>query len=58
MEVSGQLHTLTALPPGKNPHSRFIGGYVGPRAGLDVVVKSKSNHNHPVVELVVSRYAD
>jgi hypothetical protein len=34
MEVSGQLHALAALPPGKKP-------LVGPRAILDAVMKRK-----------------
>jgi hypothetical protein len=32
MEVSGQLHDPAVLPPG----THLIGGWVGPRAGLDV----------------------
>jgi hypothetical protein len=35
MEVSGQLHAAAALPPVKNPGTHWIGGWVGPRAGLD-----------------------
>jgi hypothetical protein len=35
MGVGGQLHAPAALPPGKRPGTRFIGGWVGPRAGLD-----------------------
>jgi len=42
MEVSGQLHAPVALPPGKEPPvTHWIGGCVGPRAGLDAVVKKK-----------------
>jgi hypothetical protein len=37
MEVSGQLHVPAALPP--VPH--WIGGWVGPRVGLDAVEKRK-----------------
>jgi hypothetical protein len=40
MEVSGQLHELAALPPGKQPpgiHS--TGVRVGPRTDLDDVEK-------------------
>jgi hypothetical protein len=33
MEVSGQLHALAALPPGKGP--------LGPRAVVDTVLKRK-----------------
>jgi hypothetical protein len=34
MGVSGQLHDPAALPPGKRPGTHFIGGWVGPKAGL------------------------
>jgi len=43
MEVSGQPHALAALFLGKEfPSTHWIGGWVGPRAGLDVVAKKKS----------------
>jgi hypothetical protein len=35
MRVGGQLHAPAALPPGKRPGTYCIGGWVGPRAGLD-----------------------
>jgi hypothetical protein len=35
MWVGGICHTPAALPPGKRPGTHFIGGWVGPRAGLD-----------------------
>jgi hypothetical protein len=42
MEVSFQLHTPAALPPGKEPRgTHCTGGRVGPRAGLDSVEQSK-----------------
>jgi hypothetical protein len=42
MEVSGQLHAPAALPPGKGPPgTRWMGGWVGPRAGLDAVENRK-----------------
>jgi hypothetical protein len=42
MEVSGQLHAPAALPKGKQPPgTHWIGGWVGPRAGLDAVKKGK-----------------
>jgi hypothetical protein len=41
MRVGGQLLTPTALPPGKRPGTHFIGGWVGPRAGLDGCGKSR-----------------
>jgi hypothetical protein len=40
--MSGQLHTLAALPPGERaPGTHWIGGSVGPRAGLDDMEKRK-----------------
>jgi hypothetical protein len=53
MEVSGQLHALAALPLGKEQLvSHWIGGWMGPRASLDMVAKRKipslcweSNHH-------------
>jgi hypothetical protein len=42
MEVRGQLHAHTALPPGKQPPgTHCIGGWVGPRTDLDVMEKRK-----------------
>jgi hypothetical protein len=38
--VSGQLHAPVALPPGeRGPITLWIGGWMGPRAGLDDVEK-------------------
>jgi hypothetical protein len=38
MEVSGQLHAPTALPPRERaPGTHWIGGWVGPRAVLDTI---------------------
>jgi hypothetical protein len=40
MDVSGQLHAPAALHPGERvPGIHWIGGWVGPRAGLDAVTK-------------------
>jgi hypothetical protein len=58
MDVSGQLHAPTALPPGKQSlFTLRIGGWVGPSAVLDAVVKRKiriqeSNPKTPIVPLV------
>jgi hypothetical protein len=42
MEVSGQLHAPAALPARERGLGiRWIGGWVGPRAVLDAVVKRK-----------------
>jgi hypothetical protein len=42
MEVSGQLHVTAALPSGERALSAHrIGGWVGPRAGLDTAEKRK-----------------
>jgi hypothetical protein len=43
MEVNGQLHASIALLPGKSdPGTHWIGGWVGPRVGLEVVEKGKN----------------
>jgi hypothetical protein len=34
LEVSGQLHAPVSLPWGKSPGTSWIGGWVGPTAGL------------------------
>jgi hypothetical protein len=39
--MSGQFHHPTALPWERAPGTHWIGGWVGPRAGLDVVEKKK-----------------
>jgi hypothetical protein len=41
MEVSGKHHTLATLPPGNIPNAHLIKGWVGPRAGLDVLENRK-----------------
>jgi hypothetical protein len=62
MEVSGQLHFT---PSERAPGTRWIGGWVGPRAVLDAVVKRKipsplreSNPRAPIVQPVAQRYTD
>ena len=45
MGVGGQRHAPTALPPGKRPHTHCIGGWVGPRAGLDGCGNSHPNRD-------------
>jgi hypothetical protein len=40
MQMNGQLYTPAALPLGKEPAGiHWIGGWVGPTAGLDTVEK-------------------
>jgi len=39
--MDGQLHALIALAPGKRPGNDYIGGWVGPRAGVNVRRKSR-----------------
>jgi hypothetical protein len=41
MGVGGQHQAPAALPPGKIPDTHCIGGWVGPRAGLDGCGKSR-----------------
>jgi hypothetical protein len=66
LEVSGQLYAPAALSPGKrSPGIRWIGGWVGPRAVLDAVVKKEilsprreSNPRTSIVQPVAQRYTD
>jgi hypothetical protein len=41
MGVCGQRHVPAALSPGKRPGTHFIGGWVGPSAGLEGCRKSR-----------------
>jgi hypothetical protein len=41
MTVSGQRHAPAALPLGKKPGTDWVGGWVGPSAGLDGWGKSR-----------------
>jgi hypothetical protein len=44
MEASGQLHDAAALPQDKQTLLSYtIGGWVGPRAGLDAMEKRKTS---------------
>ena len=42
MKMNGKPHDPAALPPGKNAGTHCIGGWVGSRAGLEVLDKSLS----------------
>jgi len=45
MEVSGQLHAPAALLPRKeSPGTHWIGGWVGPRAGILTVTYPSQDH--------------
>jgi hypothetical protein len=60
--MSGKLHAPAALPPGKEPpRTRWVRGWVGPKAGMDTVVTRKilsppgiesPNPDHPARSLV------
>jgi hypothetical protein len=58
--VGGQLHAPAALPPGNRPGTHCIGGWVGPRAGLDGCEKSRPppGFDPRTVQPVASRYTD
>ena len=45
MRVGSKCHVPTALAPGKRAGARCTGGWVGPRAGLDVYRKSRSHRD-------------
>jgi hypothetical protein len=60
MDVSGQVHAPAAIPRWRDPpRTHWIGGWMGPRAGLDTVAKRKipspcreSNPDRPAHRLV------
>jgi hypothetical protein len=45
MEMGGQRHAPAALTPGKKPGTHCVGGWVGPRAGLDGCGKSRHHRD-------------
>jgi hypothetical protein len=61
MEVSGQLHAVTASPRGKNPGIQYIASWVGARTGLYAVEKTKSvvllGNRTQIIQLVAYLYA-
>jgi hypothetical protein len=59
MGVGGHRHAPAALSR-ERPGTHYIGGWLGPRAGLDVCEKSRppSGFDLRTVEPVASRYTD
>jgi hypothetical protein len=59
MGLGGQRHALASLPPGKTRY-HCIGGWVGPRAGLDGCGKSRPHRDSipGPSSHVASRYTD
>ena len=60
MGVGGQRHAPAALFPGKRPSTHYIGGWVGPTAGLDGCGKSRPppGFDPRTFQHVASRYTD
>jgi len=60
MGVGGQSHAPAAFPPGKRPGTHCIGGWVGPRAGLNGRGKSRPppRFDPLTVQPVASRSTD
>jgi hypothetical protein len=64
--VSGQRHASAALyPRGSTLCTHWIGGWEGPRAGLDIEGRENilchcrgSNPDRPVVQSIVTHYTD
>jgi hypothetical protein len=50
MVSRGQLHAPSALSRGNNPCTHWTEGWVGPRAGVDIVVDEKKSLPLPEVE--------
>jgi len=57
MEVGGQRHAPTALPPGKRPGTHCIGGWVGlqGRSGLVRKISPPPDFDPRTVQPVASR---
>jgi hypothetical protein len=54
MGVSGQHHVPAALyPEERTPGTHWIGGWVGPRAGLDIGARKESKPGRPVRSLTI-----
>ena len=60
MVVGGQRHAPAALSPGRRPGTHCIGGWVGPKVGLDGCGKSRPppGFDPRTVKPVASRYTD
>jgi hypothetical protein len=60
MGVGGQRHAPAALPPGNRPIPHCIGGWVGPRAGLDGCGKYRPppGFDPRTVQPIASHYTD
>jgi len=60
MEVDVQRHAPSALPPGKRRVTHCIGGWVRPRAGLDIYGKFRHlpGFEPRTAQPVASRYTD
>ena len=57
MGVGGQRHASATLPPGKKRYP-FLGGWVGPRSGMEECGKSRPTPGFDprTVQSVASRY--
>jgi len=60
MGLGGQRHAPAALPPGKRCVPVCVGGWVGPKPGLDGCGKSRlpTGFDPRTVQPVASRYTD
>jgi len=60
MGMGGQHHAPVALPPQERPGTHCIGGWMGPRAGLDGCEKSclPPGFDSRTTQSVGSRYTD
>jgi hypothetical protein len=58
--MGGQRHVPAALPPGKKPGTHYIGGWVGPRAGLygSGKISPPPGFDPRTIQPVKSRYTD
>jgi hypothetical protein len=41
MQVSSQFHASAALPQWQNPGTHWVGDWLGPRVGMDILERKK-----------------
>jgi hypothetical protein len=54
MEVNVELQAQAPVSPGKNPGTRWVGDWLGPRAGLNVLEKRKISYPYRPARSVVT----
>jgi hypothetical protein len=63
MDMNSQVHALVTLFPRNEPPVHFIGGWMGPRAGLDeakrkVKIPAPVGYQTPVIHIIAIHCTD